>query len=87
LRDLQATPNPGFDRSLGASADKQRSAFVCPVSGLDASGFIQVMPYSLLLIVLLSLISLLLLLLPILFLLLFVMVYPRSLWAYGLAVT
>ena len=86
MRDLQATPNPGFDRSLGASAEKQRSAFVCPVSGLDASGFIQVMPYSLLLIVLPSLISLLLLL-PILFLLLFVMVFPRSLWAYGLADT
>jgi hypothetical protein len=41
LRDLHATPNPGFDRSLGAAAEKQRSAFVCPVSGLDASGFIQ----------------------------------------------
>jgi hypothetical protein len=42
LRDLHATPNPGFDRSLGAAAERQRSAFVCPVSGLDASGFIQV---------------------------------------------
>ena len=63
LHDLQATPNPGFDRSLGAAAEKQRSAFVCPVSGLDASGFIQVPLHMLLLSMLLLLLLLLLLVL------------------------